>query len=383
MRRLGLKEQWTDLLLHCLTLRALILALSENLRGQNHFKSIGGLEVLLDGLGLPSINAMLLKDTSCIEERRDGNPLLKIFQLHILSLTVLREAMFGNLSNLQFLCENGRIHKFANSFCSLAFMLQERKQETKDLSTQDDCQLLFSEPKYESHVKMGPSVPLLADASYSQGWNGYVVQLSRVLCSFIVAPESNKSHHVQLRTSGTPMPISSSYSEFSIKWVMRVLLTVFPCMKACSNQNELPSHMRVFFNALQHCVLDAFRKVLVSSPISLETFREEGMWDLIFSENIFYFAPASEEIHGESFVYYEKSARKIEINLSSNSSDSQTKTSSIAKLQMEVISFVEFAATCNGSVYNLVDSSFSSEMIIWALILSIQAVCRLGSCCGT
>ncbi|KAG4194045.1 hypothetical protein ERO13_A06G031500v2 [Gossypium hirsutum] len=64
MRRLSMKEQWTDMPLQCLTLRTLCVALSNNSRGQNHFKSIGGLEVLLDGLALPPINMLLLKSDS-------------------------------------------------------------------------------------------------------------------------------------------------------------------------------------------------------------------------------------------------------------------------------------------------------------------------------
>lgn len=64
-----MKEQWTDISLQRLTLRTLHLALSDNPRGQNHFKSIGGLEVLLDGLGLPSTN-VLLKNASHIDVKR-------------------------------------------------------------------------------------------------------------------------------------------------------------------------------------------------------------------------------------------------------------------------------------------------------------------------
>lgn len=113
-----------------------------------------------------------------------------------------------------------------------------------------------SDLKSESHVKIKQSFPLLADASYSELWNEYVVKLSRVLCSFIVASEDIKSNHVQVNTGRVAMPVSSAYSELSIKWVMRVLLTVFSCIKACSNQNELPSHLRsllqrVFFIACQ------------------------------------------------------------------------------------------------------------------------------------
>jgi hypothetical protein len=49
-----MKEQWTDLSLHFVTLRTLRSTLYQNVRAQNHFRSIGGLEVLLDGLGLPT-----------------------------------------------------------------------------------------------------------------------------------------------------------------------------------------------------------------------------------------------------------------------------------------------------------------------------------------
>ncbi|KDP41494.1 hypothetical protein JCGZ_15901 [Jatropha curcas] len=70
IRRFTLKKQLMDVSLQYLTMRTLHLALSENPRGQSHFKSIGGLEVLLDGLGVPSINVLLLKNASYIDEKR-------------------------------------------------------------------------------------------------------------------------------------------------------------------------------------------------------------------------------------------------------------------------------------------------------------------------
>ncbi|XP_065880379.1 BEACH domain-containing protein B isoform X2 [Euphorbia lathyris] len=356
IRRFSLKEQCPDVLLQYLTMRTLHLLLSENPRGQNHFKSIGGLEVLLDGLGVPSINVLLLKNTFYIDQKRYENPLLRIFHLHILSLTVLREAVFYNLNSLQFLCENGRIHKFANSFCSLAFMLQEYKQRKNDLSAQDDENMPVFDSD-ENPEKMKLPFPLASDASHSKFWDEYVINLSRVLCSFIATPDSVSSHNVPASTGRISVPVSSVYSDLSIKWIMRVLLTVFPCIKACSNQNELPSHLRVFVNALQHSVLDAFRKVLASSPISLKVFREEGIWDLIFSENFFYFGPVSEEISGENFSCNEMFTGKLEAATSSSCANGQTKASGTEILQMEIISFVEFAATCDGSVHNMPELS--------------------------
>lgn len=70
IRRLGLKEQWTDLSLQYLTLRTLQLALTDNPRGQNHFRSIGGLEVLLDYLGASSSNSLRSRNSSSSDDGR-------------------------------------------------------------------------------------------------------------------------------------------------------------------------------------------------------------------------------------------------------------------------------------------------------------------------
>ncbi|EXB79620.1 BEACH domain-containing protein lvsC [Morus notabilis] len=328
IRRLSMKEQRTDIALHHLTLRILHLALFENPRGQSHFKSIGGLEVLLDGLGIPPNNNQILKNR------------------------------FTNISNLQFLCENGRVQKFANSFCSPAFMLQEYKVQAKDLAGNNDLQVHRFDFESESHVKnqkSEPSVALPTSGSYSQCWSDYVVNLSRVLCSFLLAPEDIRPQHVQTSAARTSMPVSSVYGELSVKWVMRVLRTVFPCLKACSNQNEFSIDLRIFINTLQHGILDAFRKVLVALPASLDVLREEGIWELIFSENFFYFELSSED-SVESCTYYE-SPREREAYSSSNTVDNQAKIHGVEILQMEVISFVEFAATSNGSAHNLPEVS--------------------------
>ncbi|KAH7524781.1 hypothetical protein FEM48_Zijuj06G0155600 [Ziziphus jujuba var. spinosa] len=315
IRRLSMKEQWTDVSLHYLTLRVLLLALSENPRGQNHFKSIGGLEVLLDGLGVSSNNGQLLKNSACAVDKGDENPLPKVFQLHVLSLEVLREAIFANMNNLQFLCENGRVQKFANSFCSPAFMLQEYKQWTKNKSGKIDFQLDIFDLESEKKVKdqlAQPSVALHANDFYFQNWNDYVSKLSSVLCSFLLAPEDIKSHNIQISAGRISMPVSSLYIELSIKWV--------------------------FVNTLQHCLLSTFRRVLITSPLSLEVFQEEGIWDLIFSENFFYFGPASEDISGDCRT-------------------SKSKNFGFEILQREVISFVEFAATSSESIHNLPELS--------------------------
>ncbi|XP_054792696.1 BEACH domain-containing protein B isoform X2 [Prosopis cineraria] len=350
-----MKDQWMDDSIQYLTLKILCLALSANPRGQNHFKSIGGLEVLLDGLGVPS-NYMRIYGKSCgVDGLRDNKQLQKILQLHVLALEVLREAVFGNMNNLQFLCENGRVHKFATSFCSPAFMLIDMGQE-KDLAGKQQFGMLDLDLHNKNFVK--PDLALASGgistrSSFSIIWNDYVVKLSSILCSFLLIPEGSKSHHVQIFAGRLALSISSVYCELSIKWVMRVLLTIFPCIKACSSHNKFPCHLRIFVTILQEAVLNAFKDVVSSSPMSLEFFREEGIWDLIFSENFFYFEVPSEENSGETFAYSERS----EFFSASSSNSSISKEGRVNILQMEVISFLEFAATSNGNSHNLPELS--------------------------
>ncbi|GMH14034.1 hypothetical protein Nepgr_015875 [Nepenthes gracilis] len=335
VRRLSVKEQWTNLPLQYLTLRALCSALSENPRAQNHFRTIGGLEVLLDGFGFPLSNeltslsyAFYITDTE-----RHKKHLLGAFHIHVFCMEVLREAVFGNLNNLQFLCENGRVHKFANSFCSPVFMLQEYKQWDAELLQQGIFQMPLSRSEYHNTAKLWSTVPfdmIGMDSCFVEYWKNFAVTLSRVLCSFILAPEELKSSVVEGSTGRNGIPISTIYSELSIKWFLRVLFILFPCIKACSYQDELPTHLRTLVYIVQRHVLTAFRTMLNSSPMLLDAFRKEGIWELVFSENLFYFEPTPRELPEDGEV---------------------------ENVHMEVISLVEFAATSTGNLYNLPECS--------------------------
>lgn len=85
--------------------------------------------------------------------------------------------------------------------------------------------------------------------------------------------------------------------------------------------------------------------------MSLNELREQGMWDLIFSENFFYFEPTLE-------VFSEECCSLDEGYAPSNSTYSHIRSNGVEVLQMDVISFVEFAATSIGNVHNLVGTSF-------------------------
>ncbi|CAD6251786.1 unnamed protein product [Miscanthus lutarioriparius] len=334
IRRLNLKEQWTDLSLHFITLYSLRSTISENTRAQNHFRSIGGLEVLLDGLGLPSSKFSVSKQSFVPSDERSG-----ILQLQILSLEILREAVFGNVNNLQFLCENGRIHKFANSICWPAFMLQEFHQQ-KFLNAQAilkaDKESTGPSPTLESF-----SNPV--DILDTSEWNEYSVKLSTALCSFLLPPKEIKYCPAPTDVTRISLSISLAYWEQCARWIIKVLSTVFPCIKACASETELPDHIRILANTIQHYMLCTFRKVLISAPALLKSFREEGLWDLIFSEKFFYF--------GSSLDYIQQNDQ---LNDAPKSIDSKRfSETDVNVLQAEAISFLEFAATLNENSNNL------------------------------
>ncbi|KAK9080847.1 hypothetical protein SSX86_000606 [Deinandra increscens subsp. villosa] len=342
IRRLSLKEQWTDPSLQYLTLRTLQLALTDNPRGQNHFRSIGGLEVLLDYLGVSSITSLKSRNSSSSENRRDQNPLMWILQLHLLSLEVLREAIFGNLNNLQFLCENGRVHKFANSFCLPAFVFQDNMQENPS----SDC-----DNKNNIQDSGITETSLSVNTPSCQYWSNYTVSLSKALYSFVLTLEDLRSHQVQSSGRST-LPFSSVYGELSVKFIMRVLQTVFPSIKAFSNQNELASHLRIFLYSLQHYVLFVFRKILILSPSLLDIFRSEGIWEFIFSEH-FYFGSGPTLIPEAYINYSDVRPWSNEPYTRSKSTNKQVQNNEADILQTNVISVVEFAATLDAASHNM------------------------------
>ncbi|GJV36694.1 BEACH domain-containing protein B isoform X1 [Tanacetum coccineum] len=358
VRRLSLKEQWTDLSLQYLTLRTLQLALTDNPRGQNHFRSIGGLEVLLDYLGASSVNSLRSRNSSSSDNGSDGNHLKWILQLHLLSLEVLREAVFGNLHNLQFLCENGRVHKFANSFCLPAFVFQEFMQKVSNLYVLDDTKIpSFDDSEGKTNIQNTGITETSSSVNTPscQYWSNYTVSLSKAFYSFVLTLEDLRSHQVQSSSRHT-YPFSSVYGELSIKFIVRVLLTVFPSIKTFSDQTELPTHLRIFLYSLQHYMLFVFRKILVLSPSLLNVFRSEGAWDFIFSEH-FYFGSSSTVIPEAYINYSDVRPWSNEPYTRSKSFNKQVPSNEADILQTNVISVIEFAATLDVISHNMPECS--------------------------
>ncbi|TKW23149.1 hypothetical protein SEVIR_4G274600v4 [Setaria viridis] len=331
IQRLNLKEQWKDLSLHFLTLCTLQSTVSGT-RAQNHLRSIGGLEILLDGLGLPASIFSVLKHSSISRNER-----CEILLLQIQYLQILSEAVFGNVNNLQFLCENGWVHKFANCICWPAFMIQKFHQQKDNTKA--------------SHALDSVSGPIcFLDITE---WNDYSVKLSNALCSFICPSKDIEYCSDEIAVSQIAVSIPSAYLEQSVRWIIRILMTVFLCIKACT-KSELPNHIKIFAKTLQYYMIRMFKRVLISTPALLPAFREEGVWDLIFSGNFFYFGSAVEDTHFDIVT----DVQNGDINSSRISIDSESLyCTDVNILQVEAISFLEFAATLNENTYNTPECS--------------------------
>lgn len=89
----------------------------------------------------------------------------------------------------------------------------------------------------------------------------------------------------------------------------------------------------------------------------LEIFRAEGVWDLLFSENFFYFGLASEEAK-ENFSFCEQGRKYLGETLTFDCSGNLMEADESVTLPMGVVSLVEYAATLSINLHNLVSLVF-------------------------
>lgn len=130
---------------------------------------------------------------------------------------------------------------------------------------------------------------------------------------------------------------------------------------------------RLQSTTLQHYVLHVFKKMLEGTPSVVNLFRKDGVWELMFSEWFFYFgfgdsnrsAERRKKSGSNSGVTF-KSTWKIQkspgldVNINAGNRNPQEFALSILvasdtePLRLEVISFLELAATTSGISDNLV-----------------------------
>ena len=106
---------------------------------------------------------------------------------------------------------------------------------------------------------------------------------------------------------------------------------------------------------------------------------KKGYGSLSFLRTFFYFGLTSEEISAEIGSFIECFLEKLKIDSPPGIIDGRTETSGVEHLLMEVISFVELAATCNQITHNLVGSLFTTliTLVIQVLDIMLSALCLL------
>lgn len=127
---------------------------------------------------------------------------------------------FGNVNNLQILFENGRVHKFANCICWPAFMIQMfhwQNDSTKASLTLDSVS--------------GPTYSL--DRTE---WIDYSIKLSNAFCSFVLPSEDIGYCSDEIAVSQIVLSIPLAYVEQSVRWIIRILMIVFLCIRVCTKE---------------------------------------------------------------------------------------------------------------------------------------------------
>ncbi|EFJ19512.1 hypothetical protein SELMODRAFT_110788, partial [Selaginella moellendorffii] len=231
---------------------------------------------------------------------------------------------FRNVNSLQSVCDIGGLHKFIRLFRWAAFsfpVLYARSTEhLAEMSTRSST---TTQEKEKDRFFLG-----IEDVKDNYGpWNSNVSRLCEVLCSFVIATWDifSLSGPASQETSG----VTSVYWENATRLVVNVLLGIF---RNLDDNDE---------GDLQRNIITVFKKMLAVSSAVLQLFRDEGVWTVMFSNDFFYFGLEGKE-----------------------SLETQP-------LQLEVISFVELAATTSGNSNNLAECN--------ALVQSLEQCSKLPS----
>ncbi|BBM99563.1 hypothetical protein MPTK1_1g22060 [Marchantia polymorpha subsp. ruderalis] len=398
LKKLRLRGATADISLEQLTLKTLREAIFSNPKSQNHFRSIGGLEVLMTGLGILALNTPsspgINSEQDTLNFTDDLNTFLVDFQMQVLSLQVLREAIFRNVVSLQALREYGAVEKFSKMIRFAAFTIPEMTSKLRGFSVASLVESpVFSPSSYmtqqDSLVERrasdltllhgrkedssGSDNPTRVEASLDvleagnitvdpssgdddlPGWNWRVADLCRILCSFLVPSGDVRSFASGMARSQDVPGLSGAYWELASRWIVNVLLGVFRDRKETSiEESEASQMLRPVSTTLQHYVLFVLKKMLETSPHVLHIFHEDGIWDVMFSKHFFYFGLALEDqvaVGGKKVADRKVVMEGVEEPVIQT--DKVFDSVDTEPLRLEVISFVELAATAEGSNDNM------------------------------
>ncbi|KAJ7525246.1 hypothetical protein O6H91_17G043300 [Diphasiastrum complanatum] len=371
LRRLCLKGAIGDLILEQLTLRTLEKAIKLDTRTQNHFRSIGGLDVLLEGLGNPLKAGLDKVPAINFGKSRCRVDMCEILDTQILSFEVLRAAVFRNTASLQYVRDSGGLKKLSETIQWAAFSLPKfRSGEFNSLGSVLDVaptgmfsytinmpNVLEPTERRKSWLDGLDGKERLSDYMNINGLNFQVDRLCKTLCSFLF-PTDSIPYIGALPVGNDAIGVSGSYWEVATRSILDVLLLVFRSHESSEKSVENPKKPRVTTSSLQHYFLDIFKKLLAMSPTTLRLFREEGVWALMFSEYFFYFKFVSDKVSSQADPGETLGCMpNLELQIESRKSFTSVVALDAEPLQLEVISFLELAATINGCTDNLLECS--------------------------
>lgn len=216
LRQLRLKRTFSDNSLEQLTLRTLRSAFTANPRVQNHFRSIGGLDLLVQNLGWPELGEDDLTNPQGLESLEQlGDALTLEYRMQLLTLRVLREAVHRNLASLQKVHETGGFRRVTEMLRWVARTFPETASPPKsgiethsaggetripaaesvglvDSSKNVDKKVLWTSKEGKLHGVLQSRVSsedLSALAPDVLAWNKEVAEVCKVLCSLLMSAD--------------------------------------------------------------------------------------------------------------------------------------------------------------------------------------------------
>jgi len=101
--------------------------------------------------------------------------------------------------------------------------------------------------RQKDNTKASPTLDSVSGPIYCLDrteWIDYSIKLSNALCSFVLPSEDIGHCSDEIAVSQIVLPIPLAYLEQSVRWIIRILMTVFLCIRACTKETELPNHIK-------------------------------------------------------------------------------------------------------------------------------------------
>eukprot|EP00898_Chlorokybus_atmophyticus_P002244 jgi/Chlat1/301/Chrsp1S08783 len=308
-----------------LVLKTLGAMLAGSSTAQSHLRTIGGLEVLMDGIGWPPL----------LNERKAADDEVKReFSTMLLYLRVLREAVVHHASNLQHVQDSGGMRRI------VAMM---RWTAVSFLGTNQPSIASISPRKVAERILLGQSH--LQNTGRQVRDSNPMAELLETLYSFI-SDNTQLSSHAGISSSSSVAGPSVLEQQLLRQVVLVMLRTFQTDMDDTPRDVNVLTMLRTSVTALQHDVLHMLTDILVTRRFALPICRDCGMWDALFSDAFFF--------HGETSGAGEDATDQsiVHIDDFTQARPESACSPSVIALRRAVMAVVEVAATVPYAEYS-------------------------------